>query len=223
MLRMTTSALKVLVVEDNPFTRTTLCGALENEGVRVVASVDSAARALEAATRLQPDAALIDLDLGDGPSGADFAAEVRRLIPRIGIVILTSYEDPRLAGEHVKQLPTNARYMIKRDLRDARALVETLARAVESAREERGPEVPIQIRSHGATARLTDTQVEIMRLVADGLSNHEIARRRFVSDKAVERMLMRIAQELDIPTDSTTNRRVLMTRAYLRMAGSDDA
>ena len=62
-----------------------------------------------------------------------------------------------------------------------------------------------------------------MRLYPDAPSNHEIARRRFVSDKAVERMLMRIAQELDIPTDSTTNRRVLMTRAYLRMAGSDDA
>lgn len=219
---MPTSPLRVLVVEDNPFTRTTLCGALENEGVRVVAGVDSAARALETADRLRPDAALVDLDLGEGPSGADFASEVRLLMPGIGIVILTSYEDPRLAGQDASSLPTNARYVIKRDLRDARELVSTLTRAVEAARATAGSAEAALIRTGGETEHLTDAQVEILRLVADGLSNHEIARRRYVSEKSVERMLMRIARELDIPTDSATNRRVLMTRAYLRLAGGDD-
>ncbi len=219
---MPTSQLRVLVVEDDPFTRTTLCGALRNEGVRVLADVDSAARALEAADRLRPDAALVDLELGDGPSGADFAVEVRRLMPEIGIVILTSYEDPRLAGLDIERLPTNARYVIKRDLRDASALVATLARAIEAARGQIASPAAVQLRSRGATDHLTDAQIEIMRLVAAGLTNHEIARRRYVSEKSVERMLMRIARELDIPTDSATNRRVLMTRAYMRLSSGGD-
>lgn len=219
---MPTSQIRVLVVEDDPFTRTTLCGALRNEGVRVLADVGSATLALEAADRLRPDAALVDLDLGDGPSGADFVVEVRGLMPEIGIVILTSYEDPRLAGQDIERLPTNARYMIKRDLRDASALVATLTRAVEAARGEVAPRAALQTRSRGATENLTDAQVEIMRLVAAGLSNHEIARRRFVSEKSVERMLTRIARELDIPTDSATNRRVLMARAYVRLSTGAD-
>lgn len=208
-----------MVVEDNTFTRTTLCGALRNEGVRVVADVGTAERALEAVARVRPDAALIDLDLGGGPTGADFAAEARSLLPHLGIVILTSYEDPRLAGQDVDRLPTNARYVIKRDLDDARTLVTALERAVEAALAgaRRTNTSPPYLRSDAA--RLTDAQVEIIRLVADGLTNAEIAKRRYVSEKSVERILNRIARELDISTEDGGNRRVLLTRAYLRMSG----
>jgi DNA-binding NarL/FixJ family response regulator len=72
----------------------------------------------------------------------------------------------------------------------------------------------------GDVARLTDRQIEVIRLVAEGLSNAEIARQRYISETSVERIIMRAARELGIPTESSSNRRVLLTRAYLRMSGT---
>ena len=57
---------RVLVVEDDAFTRTTVCGALQNAGIRVAASSGSAAEALELAAEHRPHAAVVDLDLGPG-------------------------------------------------------------------------------------------------------------------------------------------------------------
>ena len=222
MAGVTETPLRVMVVEDDNFTRTTLCGALRNEGVRVVADIATAEGALDAVVRLRPDAALVDLDLGGGPTGADFVVEARRAIPTLGIVFLTSYEDPRLAGQSLDQLPTNARYLIKRDLSDARLLAETLARSVEAAHPGTTRAATARPLIRNSANQLTDAQVEILRLVADGLSNAEIARRRFVSEKSVERILLRIARELDIPTETGSNRRVLMTREYMRMSGMPD-
>jgi len=222
MAGVTETPLRVMVVEDDNFTRTTLCGALRNEGVRVVADIATAEGALDAVVRLRPDAALVDLDLGGGPTGADFVVEARRAIPTLGIVFLTSYEDPRLAGQSLDQLPTNARYLIKRDLSDARLLAETLARSVEAAHPGMTRAATARPLIRNSANQLTDAQVEILRLVADGLSNAEIARRRFVSEKSVERILLRIARELDIPTETGSNRRVLMTREYMRMSGMPD-
>jgi DNA-binding NarL/FixJ family response regulator len=59
-----------------------------------------------------------------------------------------------------------------------------------------------------------------MRSVAEGLTNAEIARRRQVSERAVEQMMRRIAQRLELPADSTFNQRVQLTRAYLEMTGN---
>jgi DNA-binding NarL/FixJ family response regulator len=72
-------------------------------------------------------------------------------------------------------------------------------------------------------ANLTDTQVETMRLVAQGLSNAEIARQRVVTEGAVEVSLRRIARNLGYSNDSTQNIRALIVRAYFEMAGASGA
>jgi len=59
----------------------------------------------------------------------------------------------------------------------------------------------------------------VMRLVADGLSNAQIAEARFVSESSVERMIGRIAAELDLDAQGGGNRRVLIAREYMRMSG----
>lgn len=77
-----TGAPRVLVVEDDGFTRTTLCAALRGLGIDVVADTGSAAQALDLAARHTPDAALLDLDLGPGPGASRWpsacAARCRR-------------------------------------------------------------------------------------------------------------------------------------------------
>ena len=220
MPSMPATGTRVLVVEDNAFTRTTLCGALRDAGVDVVGDTGSAADAVRLARTLEPAAALLDLDLGEGPNGADVAVELRAITPSTGIVILTSYEDPRLTGRNLDHLPSNIVYLVKGQLGDARTLSTAIADAVSLASNEPSTGRSAVPASTGDVARLTDTQIEVIRLVAEGLSNAEIARQRYISETSVERIIMRAARELGIPTESSSNRRVLLTRAYLRMSGT---
>jgi DNA-binding NarL/FixJ family response regulator len=58
-----------------------------------------------------------------------------------------------------------------------------------------------------------------MQLVAEGLSNSEIAKQRFVSEKAIEKTIKLIAEQLQLAPDSSKNLRVSITRAYLKLTG----
>jgi DNA-binding NarL/FixJ family response regulator len=66
----------------------------------------------------------------------------------------------------------------------------------------------------------TDIQIETLRLVAQGLSNSEIARVRYVSEKSVEQIVARIAQHLLIAPDRSRNLRVIMTGEYFKWLGA---
>lgn len=215
----TTARARVLVVEDHAFTRTTVCGALRESGIDVVADTGTAAEALDLAARHKPDAAVLDLDLGEGPNGADLAAELRDMFPAIGIVMLTSYADPRLTGRNVDHLPGAAVYLIKSDVADAGVVAEAIVSAARMAGDPDLAGRPMLPGAAAGTANMTDAQVEVARLVAEGLTNAEIAARRGVGETAVERLIMRIAREMGIDATSAGNRRVLIAREFLRQAG----
>lgn len=210
---------RVLVVEDDDFTRATVCGALTGAGVNVVAGTGSAAGALDLAARHEPHAALIDLDLGSGPDGIDVAIALRNAFPLIGITILTSYADPRVAGRTTRDLPGGAAYLAKGEMSSVDAIIRALAASMKAAASPTTRALPPRSSLRGSTAALTDNQVEVARMVADGLSNAEIAARRGVSAATVERTIMRIAQALSIETTSATNRRVLIAREFMRRDG----
>lgn len=219
MQRMSNEAITVLVVEDDQFTRTTLCAALRHHGLTVAGEAKNARDGLELARHASPDVALLDLDLGGGPSGIDLAHALRQVHPRIGIVILTTYEDPRMAGHSLATLPTNTKYLLKRDLSDSAALPRALTEAVHAATGQVSSAIvpPLQPRT---TAGLTETQLEVMRLVAEGYSNGGIAEQRTVTEGAVEKMIHRIGRQLGVDAESQSNQRVLIAREYLRLTGA---
>lgn len=97
--------LKVLLVEDNDFTRSTVAAALRAEQCEVVGSVATAKEAVSLSGDLDFDCAVIDLHLGAGPSGIDLAHSLRRRDPDLGILILTSFQDPRLLDGDQRPLP----------------------------------------------------------------------------------------------------------------------
>jgi DNA-binding NarL/FixJ family response regulator len=66
----------------------------------------------------------------------------------------------------------------------------------------------------------TDIQIETFRLLAKGLSNSEIAKVRFVSEKSVEQIVARIAQHLQVLPDRAQNLRVVLTGEYFKWIGS---
>lgn len=203
-----------MVVEDDSFTRLTVAGALRHAGVEVVADCDNPRDALTLFREYAPQVCLIDLDLGKGPTGVDVASAMRRLQPALGVVLLTSYEDPRLLSPGLRELPEGTRYVVKQAMSD----LEILIAAIESAAQHPRSEI-----ASAAGTDLTDTQVEMLRLVAIGLSNAEIARVRVVEEKTVEQAVRRTAKRLGVEAGSHVNQRVALARAYYRLIGASSS
>lgn len=206
-------AISVLVVEDDAFTRMLLQGQLESLGYEVCGVAGTATQGLEFAQMHQPDVALLDLDLGRGPTGIDLAYGLRDIDSRIGIVLLTSYVDTRLVGSN-RPLPPGCGLIVKRALEDPRQLDGALAAAARNPLGDGLVEIPAD------TPKLSDGQVEILRLVANGFSNAEIARRRHLSESAVIKALARLIDQIGITPEPGDNQRVLLTQAYFQLTGT---
>ena len=111
----------VLLVEDDVFTRSTLAAALVGANFEVKAQVGKAADAIQAVRKFSIDVAIIDLDLGIGANGIDIAIALRDSNPRIGIIILTSYTDPRVVNPNSPELPKGSKFLTKSLLTDFEA------------------------------------------------------------------------------------------------------
>lgn len=201
----------VLVVEDDDLTRITLTSSLRASGVTDVFATSTIGDAIELANIHFPSVALLDLHLGPGPTGLDLARQLRFLNPHIGIVILTSYDDPRLIGENPDFIPSGTHYLRKKDISDISVITDAIAQTHGNIKTSNS--VPTNTQS------LSDNQLSILKLVAEGHSNGEIAKRRGVSTKAVEATLKRIAEKLGLEQDSSSNQRIHIARVYFRALG----
>ena len=112
-------------------------------------------------------------------------------------------------------LPSGSLYLCKQDIDDVRKIVDQL----QMVNERRFGKVVRKIFPKREAIPLTEMQMDILSLVAKGLTTAEIARQRNVSDKAIENTISRISVQLGIVKDSTQNQRVQLTRAYMRLAG----
>lgn len=205
--------LELLVVEDDDFTRITVTTSLQASGFDSVVSASTSAEALTIARNQHPRAALLDLHLGTGPTGLDVARQLRANDPRIGIVILTSYDDPRLLDEDPEFIPSGTIYLTKRAISN----IDELVTAIRASSVQR-----TKTRPTGAstlTQTLNNNQLATLRLIAQGLTNAEIARRRGVTEKAVEGTVARLTSKLQLDKQTTSNQRVHVARVYFRALG----
>lgn len=213
---------RVMLVDDDPFTRMMLTTTLRSLECDVLGDASSAAHALRLARDLHPEVAVVDLDLGEGPTGGDLAHGLRTLNPAIGIVILSTYEEPRLMGHNQPPLPEGSLYLVKKTVVDP----EVLARAISMSIDPmvRGGRVSFDL-SPGSSvpARLTDLQIDIMRLVAAGHSNAEIAKRRSLTVPSVEKAVARLIKQLDLQATPDKNQRVMIAQLYYQLSGAVSA
>jgi two-component system, NarL family, nitrate/nitrite response regulator NarL len=198
------------LLEDEDLTRLTLSTALQALGHQVVLQDSDVGRFLAKSSTASLDAVLLDLHLGSGPTGFDVALELRRQNPTVGIVFLTSFQDPRLLNPKLGDLPEGSVYLVKGEIKEIAVLDGAVASAI--AKLERLP-------SPGMVQLLSDTQIETLRLVAKGLSNGEIAKQRFITEKSVEITISRIAKALGITNEPTKNQRVHIAKVYFRSRG----
>lgn len=202
--------IRVLVVDDDPFSRAAIRSMLEGYGDVEVEAADGVSAAIEGCDRFDPDVAIVDLDLGEGPNGLDLVAGLLRRRPDLRIVVLSTYESPRLLGVGSDQLPSDVTYLVKSQVTSADVLLSVVV----------DDESPLPVTSAATTSQnLSDANIEILRLIARGVSNAEIATRLFMSERAVEKAIARLIKALRVPADKTQNQRVRLAQAYFEMAG----
>jgi DNA-binding NarL/FixJ family response regulator len=204
--------ISALLVDDDPFTRTVLSATLRELEIHVVASVGSASEAMEIVKLQNVDVAVLDLDLGEGPTGIDLAHGLRRLKSNIAILILSTYAEPRLMGSKQQDLPIGARFLVKQSIQEKVDLGNAIEKAVAN------PVAQISERmSLGILADLSDIQIDIMRHIAQGRSNSEIARLVIMEEGSVEKAIARIIKKLGVKADRTQNQRVMIAQVYFQM------
>jgi DNA-binding NarL/FixJ family response regulator len=211
---MTVFARKVLIVEDEPLLRSLIAANLERDGFQV-AAVGSAVEARKVVKDFDPDVALLDIELGDGPTGVDLALILRRQIPAIALVFLTHIPEPRVVGIDNKKIPKNAAYLNKERIADPGVVLE----AIEAALRDK---VRANFRDDKKAHPLVDvsrSQLAVLQMVALGMSNAEIAKERDTSVRAVENLVKRAFIAAGIDPEAGGNPRVTAAREYIKVAG----
>jgi DNA-binding NarL/FixJ family response regulator len=121
---------RVMMVEDDEFTRATIKTALMNEGLDIVFDTASVKEAMEYARNNRPEVAVLDYNLGKGPNGIDLANQLRRIQPDIAIVLLTAFLDPAQLDKRIAELPEGSRYLIKHSVTKIDVLIEEINQAL---------------------------------------------------------------------------------------------
>ena len=117
---------KVILIEDEEFTRTTIRTALTQQGLDIVFDTDRVSAAIEFAKRNEIDAAVIDYNLGNGPTGIDAANALRKNDPELGIVLLTAFLNPLQLESKMAKLPRGSKYLIKHSVSEIGVLVREI-------------------------------------------------------------------------------------------------
>lgn len=194
--------------------RTLVQRSLEDDGF-VVESVSTSRRAIREFDAIDPDVLVTDIDLGDRPNGLELATLLRAQAPYLGVVFLTNYSSLDAIESKVTP-PEHAAFVHKGSIDDAGQLRLAIDSALDDSREAlvlsaNGDDDPV--------ARLSATQLSVLKQIAEGWNNAEIAAQRGVTLRSAERLITRTFEALGVSSDDKRNARVLATRLYIRSYG----
>jgi DNA-binding NarL/FixJ family response regulator len=211
-------AHRLVVIEDHPIFREGLIRCLDAEpDLRVVGEWTTADVDLDALAAGAPDLVLMDVELPGG-SGIDLTARVRAAIPELKVVMLTAFADADLLFAAMQAGAVG--YLLKHTA--PRDLVATLRRVLQgdhvltpdmAARFLREFNTRPTPRRPTALAQLSTREEEVLKLLATGETNRQIARRLFVSEETVKSHVAAILRKLAVP--DRTRAAVLAVKAGL--------
>jgi DNA-binding NarL/FixJ family response regulator len=202
---------KLLVVDDDNFSRVTLTGALAALEYQICTAT-TVTEAMAKSGNTDFEVAILDLDLGPGPTGIDLAFALRKRNPNLGIIFLSSYSDPKFIKSTSKDLPAGARYLTKSSLTNLSQLIILINQAFASP-------LKTNTKYPKSDIRLNPNQLEILKLIAEGKTTNQIADHLNITTKAVEGVISRINLNLGLTVENNNNRRVQLVRAYYKLIG----
>ena len=182
-----------------------------------VRTAGDVAQAQHQISEFDPDLLLLDVSLGDGPTGIHLAHAVHLSRPDIAMLVFTRHPDIRSATGEDQNLPPGVGFLRKHLVNDEAYLIE----AMEKVLGDQG-ELVAADPSEDVFTFLGTNGSRTLRLLAGGYDNDEIARQCGVSRKTVERWIERIYRDLRIDTKGPLNPRVAAARHYYLAIGVPD-
>ena len=201
-------SIRVLLVEDEDFTRTMVGEMLSASGINVL-PVPSVAEALKAMNDFDPHVVLTDLDLGHGPDGADLLTKVAEERPWTGMVVMTAHASPELAINDASRIPEHAGYIVKSEIHSIQNLISVIQESIIMPGNFNGSDSESEEK-----ITITTSQAEILRMISYGLSNTSIAEARGITLRAAEALIQRTFVALGVNGDSSINPRVVAVRKW---------
>ncbi|MEV4001067.1 response regulator transcription factor [Actinomadura sp. NPDC049753] len=189
-----TAKLRIIVVDDHTVMRAGVVALLAAEpGIETVGEADDGRAAIALAERLRPDVALLDLRM-PVLDGVAATAELARL--GIRVLVLTTYDTDTEIERAIEAGAIG--YLLKDTTRDQ--LVDAIRAAArgETVLAPRVAEKLVARMRRPEPAALTAREIEVLRAVADGLSNAEIGRRLVIAEATVKTHLLRVFAKLDV-------------------------
>jgi len=213
--------VRVVIADDAVLLRQGVVRLLAEGGIEVVGEASDAGELLKLVGAHRPDVAIVDIRMP--PSHTDeglVAAQViRRRRPETGVLVLSQYVDAAYALRLVDGEQSRCGYLLKDRILDARELVSAVQRVNEGeVVVDPGlvDELLRRRREESALDELTERELEVLGLMAEGLTDRGIAERLWLTPRTVETHVRHILQKLGIPADTTVNRRVHAVLVYLR-------
>jgi DNA-binding NarL/FixJ family response regulator len=214
------SALRVVVADDHVLLRRGVVSMLESLGFEVVGQAGDADELTRKVGAHLPDVAIVDIRMPptNTDDGLRAAVAIRHAHPDVGVLVLSQYIEADYALELIGADARGVGYLLKDRISDIEEFADAIRRVADGG-SVLDPEVVRWMlgrrRETSALAELTPREREVLGLLAEGCSNEGVARRIFITQRAVEKHVTAIMSKLDLPPEPEAHRRVLAVLAYL--------
>jgi len=188
---MNSQPIRILVVDDHPLLRDGIAALIEGQDdMQLVAQASSGRDGIEQYRTHAPDITLMDLQMPD-QNGIDAIVAIRRTSPDARIIVLTTYSGD---VQVTSAIEAGARaYLLKNLLH--KELLDTI-RAVHAGRKTMSPSLAVELAEHAGDDSLTLREIDVLRLIAAGHANKEIAAQLTISEETVKSRVKNILAKL---------------------------
>src|SRR6266849_9880532 len=183
--------IRILTVDDHPLLREGIAGLVADQpDMRLVAEASNGREAIQQFRTHRPDVTLMDLQMPD-MNGLDAMISIRGEFPEARIIVLTTYTGD---VQVLRALKAGARaYLLKNLLH--KELLETI-RAVYAGKKTLSPEASFQLAEHATDDALTPGEISVLRLIAAGNANKQIADQLSITEETVKGRVKNILSKL---------------------------
>jgi DNA-binding NarL/FixJ family response regulator len=213
--------LRVVIAEDAVLLREGLRRLLTEAGLEVAGTASDALQLLQLVGSLRPDVVLADIRMPPTQTteGLQAAVQIRRRWPGTSVVVVSQHVETEHLFELLADEPRGVGYILKDRVADIAHFTDTIRR-VASGEVVIDPDVVARLvarpRRDSPLESLTERELAVLALMAEGRSNHAIAGQLYMSPKTVETHVGNMFAKLGLPPAVEDHRRVLAVLTYLR-------
>ena len=215
------AALRVVIAEDAVLLREGLQRLLTEAGLDVAGTAGDATRLLALTGALRPDVVLTDIRMppAQATEGLQAALQIRRQWPGTAVMVMSQYVETEHLFELLADDPRGVGYVLKERVADVAQFTGAIRR-VAAGESVIDPQVVSRLvarpRQDSPLQTLTERELAVLALMAEGRSNQAIASQLYMSPKTVETHVGNMLAKLGLPPAADDHRRVLAVLTYLR-------